>query len=500
MEEKQKLNKRQVLLIVLGIAILIVLVVGVTYAYFQSQLDDGANANVDVDTDIPDNLVFDVNKDIGITITQFNFGPDAGNQSDSAIASASLTANSTNNTATYTYYVYFKINNNNYVYTTADQKPEIILTVTDPTGQPVISIDGLTYNQELGGFDITTANGIFAVASEYTITSNSSVTPTTQNWNFTATFINLDTDQGDNAGKNMNAEIIIQREEIQTLADYVISQYTTDGVNGLYYHDADLANGAEDNSYRYSGANPNNYVCFGSTASPCPSDNLYRIIGVFGNQVKLIKADYTTTTMTGSGGDYYGAYSASTSYYKGSMSTSNIASYYWNRSNGIGSTNTWSESRLNTTNLKSSYLSYIGTTWSNKIATTTWYVGGHSTEDATPATFQDAESTGTTYSAKIGLMYVSDYGFAASPSAWTTNMSSYNSARDNNWMYMGMDEWTISRYSSSSLFAFKVSDAGYLDYSAVSNADYAVRPVFYLTSSITYNRGSGTAADPVRIN
>ena len=43
MEEKQKLNKRQVLLIVLGIAILIVLVVGVTYAYFQSQLDDGAN-------------------------------------------------------------------------------------------------------------------------------------------------------------------------------------------------------------------------------------------------------------------------------------------------------------------------------------------------------------------------------------------------------------------------------------------------------------------------
>ena len=289
------------------------------------------------------------------------------------------------------------------------------------------------------------------------------------------------------------------------LASCITSYYNASGsdITKIYYHNSSLANGAGDNSYRYAGASDevNNYVCFGSTASPCPSDNLYRIIGVFGNQVKLIKADYTTTTMTGSGGDYYGAYPNSTSYYKGSMSTSNIASYYWNRSNEIDSTNTWSESRLNTTNLKSSYLSYIGTTWSNKIATTTWYVGGHSTRDATPATFQDAESTGTTYSAKIGLMYANDYGFAASPSYWTTNMSSYNSARDNNWMYMGLHEWTITPYSSnSSSNAFSVNNTGVLNPGAVSANVIAARPVFYLTSSITYNRGSGTAADPVRIN
>ena len=45
--------------------------------------------------------------------------------------------------------------------------------------------------------------------------------------------------------------------EVITLADYIINEvYTgTDGENGLYYHDADLANGAQDNSYRYSGAN-----------------------------------------------------------------------------------------------------------------------------------------------------------------------------------------------------------------------------------------------------
>ena len=289
------------------------------------------------------------------------------------------------------------------------------------------------------------------------------------------------------------------------LASCITSFYNSYGSDAtkIYYHNSSLANSAGDNSYRYAGASDevNNYVCFGSTASTCPSDNLYRIIGVFGNQVKLIKADYTTTTMTGSGGDYYGTFDWSTIhyYYKGSMSTSNIASYYWNRSNGSSSTNTWSQSRLNTTNLNSSYLSYIGTTWSNKIATTTWYVGGHSTEDATPATFQDAESTGTTYSAKIGLMYVSDYGFAATPSYWTTNMSSYRSARDNNWMYMGLDEWTISRDSSRSNYAFWVNCTGNLTYKTVYNTNITVRPVFYLTSSITYVSGSGSSADPIRL-
>ena len=83
--------------------------------------------------------------------------------------------------------------------------------------------------------------------------------------------------------------------EVITLADYIINEvYTgTDGENGLYLHDGEGTYGsleAGDNSYRFSGANPNNYVCFGSNEASCLEDNLYRIIGVFNNQVKLIKA------------------------------------------------------------------------------------------------------------------------------------------------------------------------------------------------------------------
>ena len=35
----------------------------------------------------------------------------------------------------------------------------------------------------------------------------------------------------------------------------------------LLHHDVNLTYGAEDDSYRYTGANPNNYVCFGSEHS-----------------------------------------------------------------------------------------------------------------------------------------------------------------------------------------------------------------------------------------
>ena len=51
-------------------------------------------------------------------------------------------------------------------------------------------------------------------------------------------------------------------------SDYIINDiYIEDGVNGLYYHDGVGTYGtleAGDNSYRFAGADPNNYVCFGS--------------------------------------------------------------------------------------------------------------------------------------------------------------------------------------------------------------------------------------------
>ena len=75
---------------------------------------------------------------------------------------------------------------------------------------------------------------------------------------------------------------------ISSFASYIINEiYTTDGENGLYYHDADLTNGANDNNYRYSGSNPNNYVKF--------NNELWRIIGVINGKVKIIRNEAITT-------------------------------------------------------------------------------------------------------------------------------------------------------------------------------------------------------------
>ena len=297
-------------------------------------------------------------------------------------------------------------------------------------------------------------------------------------------------------------------------------------VSNIYIHNSSLTNGAGDNSYRYAGANPNNFVCFGSDASPCPIDNLYRIIGVFGENyhgangkqlVKLIKYDYMTTDELGTDGDYSQTYKewGMDSTYKGTYGDGErIGVYYWNYKATGSATNTWSTSLLNKTNLNTNFINNIGTTWANKIATVTWKVGGNTwanigtktssvayTNEITNPVTTNTTDNATTYSAKIGLMYVSDYGFAASPDAWTLTMSSYNNttATNNNWMYMGLYEWTISRYADYSDIAFIVNYDGGVGSSYVDDS-YGVRASFNLESSVSYVSGSGSMSDPIVIN
>ena len=264
----------------------------------------------------------------------------------------------------------------------------------------------------------------------------------------------------------------------RNLAEYVISQYTgTQGENNIYYHDSSLANGAGDNSYRYAGASDsvNNYICLGSDEATCPDANLFRIIGVFGDKTKVIRAK-------------------------------SVGNQKW-YTNG---SNTWSTSSLNTY-LNGTYLTSLGTL-TDKIATTTWKVGGGSWSNiatSVPKTAYQYEvgssASTTTVDKKIGLMYVTDYYYSASPSAWTLvgyNSSDatkdYRAATSTNWLYLGSYEWTISRNSDFTDFAFYVSSTGNVNSRSVT-LSYAVRPSFNLLSSTTYVSGSGSMSDPVRV-
>ena len=468
-------NKKQIILSIIAIVTLAILVIGASFAYFAAQGNTSAQTSATVKTYTVDVFSFETGDPISFSLNQENFASGKGNQTGSTFAKAILTANNKTNTATEHYNMYLNISENTFDYSIDENTPEILLTITDGTN-PVTNITSLTYKtvtdgkgNSISGYDITNKTGLIELFSNREITTTSTKT---ENWNISVTFINYNADQSKNAGNTFSGKVLIQKEKITLLADYVISQYTgTQGDNGIYYHESSLANGAGDNSYRYAGASDsvNNYICLGSDVATCPDANLFRIIGVFGDKTKVIRAK-------------------------------SVGEQRWQ----ISKDNTWSSSSLNTY-LNGTYLTSLGTL-ADKIATTTWKVGGGKTANingVVPKTAYQYEvgssASTTTYDAKIGLMYVSDYGFAADQSGWTTKLSSYNSNTSKNWLYLGHDEYTISRDSNTTGSAFIVYSGYVLSY-LVNNATNGVRPTFNLNSSVTYVSGDGTQSNPIRIN
>ena len=586
-------NKKVKIVSIISIIALALTLVTATYAYFVAQTGEGKSTDIKINANTVDTFTFEAGSALNLSLNQENFASGKGNQTGTTFAKAMLTANNKTNTATEHYYLYLNISNNTFTYSIDNNTPEILLSIKDGSNNEITTLTGLTYKTvtdgkgaSIKGFDITTKSGLITILNNREITTTSTKT---EQWNVTVTFVNYNSNQAGNAGKNFTAKLMIQKEKILTLAEHVISQYTgTQGDNALYYHNSTLTNGAGDNSYRYAGGdyvltdagkatgatmmigynntvttalidfycdgtkqfvgygcsssqthyylikgdttqyqtynevlntsvekgyltkdNVKNFVCFGTDASPCPTENLYRIIGVFNNQVKLVKWDYAKSSLLGTDGDFSQEYTSK--YFSGEQgeSPSSNSLYYWNNAG----TNTWSESNLNKINLNTNFVNNIGTIWAKKIATTTWKVGGGSWANiatSVPATAYQYEvgSSASTppYDAKIGLMYVTDYYYSASPSAWT--LVGYNSSdatkdyrfsKGENWLYGGGWDWTISRNSDYSDYAFRVDFNGSM-YGFNVYYNVGARPSFSLLSSTTYVSGSGTQSDPIRIN
>ena len=318
-------KKKVKLFSAIALVALAMLVVGATYAYFQSQYGASSNANVKVTTYTTDMLTFETGSNISITAGQDDFASGKGNKTGQTFARATLQANNKTNTATGKYNVYLNIENNTFTYTNTGT-PELLLQVINKTtGTPITSITGLVYktvtdgkNTSISGFDITNKSGLITILNNKEISASPK---TIEEYTITITFINHNYDQNINTGKTFNGKVIIQKERLITSISDVakngdnlvtaiqnLSTKSKPSYTGLYHHDASLTNGAGDNSYRFAGADPNNYVCFGSDDTTCPTENLYRIIGVIDGKVKLIHAYGATTDMLGTNEGYVNTY------------------------------------------------------------------------------------------------------------------------------------------------------------------------------------------------
>lgn len=613
-------SKKRKTLLIIAICTFAILVIGSTYAYFQNQYGNASSADVNVLTYTTDVLTFETGDPISIYADASNFKKGESSKNASTFARATLQANNKTNEATANYDVLLEVSNNTLGYTKNDSA-ELILSIVDKTtGNPVTSVDGLTYvtvtdgnGNKISGFDITTVKDTVALINNKEINASPK---TIEEYTITVTLVNYDYDQSDNSGKNFSAKLVIKKhgDTSSTLCDSgenfstCLTDYSDNNgidLTALYHHTSSLENGASDNSYRYAGnakrpayykceydgeevvtinydssngiyksteedcknvylsgslysdasmlgetknikwdssknkcltvdgdfvyssisgnvsesdctgsaigyaneygyigyyytdikrvgsgtitqkysdatGDVNNYVCMDKDAKECSQDDLFRIIGIFDGRIKLVRANPLSTKMA------------------------------WD-TNG---SNTWSTSSLNKY-LNGEYLESISK-FSDKIDTTTWKVGGNTANnlyfltnpsDAYQNEILHPVSTNTTdgateYSAKIGLMYVTDYYYAAVPDKWNNAGNYYSSGNissGESWLLGNEDEWLLTRISDDNNFAFTIFHVGGVDKEDVSY-DYDVRPTFYLKNTVKYLSGTGTLEDPMRFN
>ena len=284
-----------------------------------------------------------------------------------------------------------------------------------------------------------------------------------------------------------------------TAVEYIKQQYEYDG-DGL------KIDNTKDQNIRYYGSNPNNYVSF--------NNELWRIIGVFGNNVKLIRNE-------------------------------KLGNLSWDSSessvNGGWGVNEWSQSNLkNYLNTMyyggTSVTCYNGqnkkevTCPTNKLDETskslidkhTWNTGAplynRTTKSYDTVEFYKAErgnetgkicSSGegcndtvertTTWTGYVGLTYITDYAYASGEDDCNTKIdqSSTDKCKNNNWMFKNTWYWTLSpaAYSDYDNRVWFVFGAGYTggNFAAVPLSAF---PTIYLKSNILIDSGTGTSSNP----
>ena len=273
------------------------------------------------------------------------------------------------------------------------------------------------------------------------------------------------------------------------------------------------------NGIRYEGANPNNYICLdnNTTGSCSNKELLFRIIGLF-------EEELTGSSIMNNSRSKLLKIISTTNYGTSRWAASSLSSNDYNLNN-------WEQSDIATT-LNNNYIgnlfniSEFHSKFANQrngLAQAKWHLGGansstYNWEQVTAANMYAIErNTSAVYSSNpsysfgyVGLMYPSDYGYAAKgcQSTKLSELHNNQTCLDNNWLYQSqldtfnniLDEWLISP-SSANANNVSIIRKGYVQASGIDSTDeYNYRPVFYLDSKeLSIAGGEGTSTNPYHI-
>ena len=283
---------------------------------------------------------------------------------------------------------------------------------------------------------------------------------------------------------------------------------------------------------RYYGANPSNYIYFNCETYPSTNCELWRIIGVFDGKVKIIRDeligdipyddddedtylkmlslnDSNTFAVTM---EYNIPYSKSEflavpNPTKGSgdndYSTSSLQkilnNYYYNGVNYSGK-NSYTFTNIGIKN----------DVTRNMISNSIWNLGGFDSNSTYSNQIYNYERGTTVYSGnstiwtgKIGLIYPSDYSYAADLNKCTKQLNNYSDSTctANDWLFDGISQWTLTPYSSTKSYAWHIYSSGHLDnFLYTLYGGTGVRPALYLNSELEIKSGDGSSSNPYTLS
>ena len=333
-------------------------------------------------------------------------------------------------------------------------------------------------------------------------------------------------------GKFEGLSVINGTKENATASEVKMPEYGkgTTYIKALYDNDVlRAANGLKkdntsDANIRYEGSNPNNYVSF--------NDELWRIIGVFGDNIKLVRSeelgklswDSSDSSVNNGGGVNEWSQAdlkeyLNTMYYGGTSVTCYADNNNSTTTCPTGSLNSTSKSMINNYTWNTGAINIEDTTIANletfALNTVPFYNAERGSVNGKICTSgnqcNDTVERTTTWRGYVALPYATDWAYASSETACATNMNdgcdaandNYDNmtCKKNNWMHHGstINEamWMLSpgAISGDASYVWIVFGDGRVSVGGAFLA-FSVFPSVYLNTEVKITSGSGTSSDP----